>query len=89
MTTRTYESVLKDIEENPDNHCHDFGELSLCCLIDGVFEPSLMDAHQELFGSNGGQRCDVALGPCACGAWHTKDEWPIRMAKSKLSKVHD
>lgn len=23
---------------------------------------------------NAGERCDMAEGPCACGAWHTLDE---------------
>ena len=23
---------------------------------------------------NGGTRCDTAIGPCACGAWHTAEE---------------
>lgn len=23
---------------------------------------------------NGGQKCDMDDGPCACGAWHSKDE---------------
>lgn len=24
---------------------------------------------------NGGQTCDMAIGPCACGAWHSESEW--------------
>jgi hypothetical protein len=25
--------------------------------------------HRD-YGSNGGERCDTASGPCSCGAWH-------------------
>lgn len=21
------------------------------------------------------QRCDMLIGPCCCGAWHTLDDW--------------
>ncbi len=27
---------------------------------------------------NGGQLCDVLVGPCSCGAWHTADEDWVR-----------
>ncbi len=31
------------------------------------------------FYNNGSVRetCDMAQGPCCCGAWHTLGEWPI------------
>lgn len=25
------------------------------------------------------ERCDVAQGPCACGAWHTLEDWPAEI----------
>ena len=63
---------LKDIKEHPERHRHDFGGLHACCTIDGVVDLSLMDAHSQHvdMGTNGGTRCDVTEGPCACGAWH-------------------
>lgn len=36
------------------------------------------------------ERCDMAQGPCACGAWHALTDWPepiaeaIRAQNSKL-----
>lgn len=31
---------------------------------------------------NGGQLCDMAIGPCACGAWHTFTEYtPAQQAE--------
>ncbi len=69
---RTREVVLKDIREHPEQHHHDFGGLAACCMINGVLDTSLMEVHSEYanFGTNGGVRCDVSSGPCACGAWH-------------------
>jgi len=62
----------RDIKEHPENHRHDFIGLQSCCLVDGVMVLHLMDLHSEYasFGTNGGVRCDVSSGPCACGAWH-------------------
>lgn len=60
---------LKDIQEHPEKHHHDFTGLRNCCIINGSIHIHLMDAHPEL-GRNGGQKCDVTRGPCACGAWH-------------------
>lgn len=60
---------LRHIQEHPDQHRHSFWDLSACCMVNGAFDSALMDAHPEL-GRNGGQKCDVAEGPCSCGAWH-------------------
>lgn len=32
----------------------------------------VFDAHQRYvdLGTNGGVRCDVVRGACACGGWH-------------------
>lgn len=66
------EAKLKDIAAHPENHKHTFQALQACCLIDGVLDMRVMDAHAEHadLGTNGGRRCDVVSGPCACGAWH-------------------
>lgn len=66
---RTREDVLKDIREHPEEHRHDFWDLQKCCDIDGAIDLALIDAHPAL-GTNGGVKCDVASGPCSCGAWH-------------------
>lgn len=69
---RTEESALKDIQEHPERHRHDFNGLQSCCIINGALSTLLMEAHKEHanFGINAGIRCDVSEGPCACGAWH-------------------
>lgn len=68
MTAR---EKLDDIKKNPNNHMHTFDELTLCCMVDGAFDCMLMEAHSDIgIGDNGGVRCDVVKGPCACGAWH-------------------
>lgn len=28
---------------------------------------------------NGGQKCDMDVGPCACGAWHSKEEKIVQL----------
>lgn len=60
---------LKDIQEHPEKHLHDFNSLTTCCMVDGAFAIRLMDAHAGLAGWNG-SKCDVKEGPCSCGAWH-------------------
>ncbi len=67
-----YDRKLKDIQEHPENHRHGFGELQACCIVGGAIDLSLMEAHSKYadLGTNGGVRCDVVDGPCACGAWH-------------------
>ncbi len=41
-------------------------------LVGRVLDTALVEAHSVYasLGMNGGQRCDVVSGPCACGAWH-------------------
>jgi hypothetical protein len=29
----------------------------------------ILEAH-DVGRTNGGRKCDVLAGPCACGAWH-------------------
>ena len=36
--------------------------------IDIVGLPDYMDIY------NGGEKCDMAIGPCSCGAWHYRGE---------------
>ena len=64
-------SVIDDIRENPEKHRHTFEELTQCCFVGGALDLALMEAHSQVdLGTNGGVRCDVTEGPCACGAWH-------------------
>lgn len=66
------EAKLKDIQENPDRHRHEYSGLERCCFVDGALDLGLMEAHEKnaSFGYNGGRACDVSRGPCSCGAWH-------------------
>jgi len=66
------EAKLRDIVEHPEKHKHTFHALQQCCMIDGILDTRVMEAHSEhvSLGTNGGHRCDVVSGPCACGAWH-------------------
>ena len=77
---RDKQSVLEDIKNHPENHIHDFDGVSACSVLDNIIDLEILDAHSKYidFGSNGGVRCDVLLGPCACGAWHQKDEPRIK-----------
>lgn len=62
---------LTDIKEHPERHRHDFGGLAACSIVNGVRHIDIVDAHESVLGrTNGGVRCDVTSGPCACGAWH-------------------
>lgn len=63
---------LADIQAHPTNHHHSFEGLHRCCIIDGVLDSRVMEAHETYasLGSNGGRPCDVRSGPCSCGAWH-------------------
>lgn len=45
---------------------------------------------------NGGTRCDMAVGPCACGAWHTVEEaipqadrHPLDIVRSRIPDIAD
>lgn len=33
-------------------------------------QPCIVPLPEGVTRTNGGQRCDVSAGPCACGAWH-------------------
>lgn len=35
---------------------------------------------------NGGTKCDVGHGPCACGAWHSASEDERRVLRGRLRK---
>jgi len=61
---------LKDIQEHPKNHQHDFEGLVRCCTTGVGIDSRLMEAHEKFCSVNGGKRCDVTEGPCSCGAWH-------------------
>lgn len=69
---RTHQDVLQHIKDHPEEHRHAYPVLVACCTIGGAIDLSLMEAHGRYvpLGTNGGTRCDVLSGPCACGAWH-------------------
>lgn len=69
---RTHEGVLKDIQEHPEDHHHDFDGLRECCLVGGILHASLMEAHSDYapVRINNGVRCDVTSGKCSCGETH-------------------
>lgn len=66
------EQLVQQIKLYPEKHKHDMNELIACCMVDGAVDLSLMEAHQKYvnLGTNGGVKCDVVKGPCACGGWH-------------------
>lgn len=68
----TREEKIEDIKMHPEDHHHSFDALTRCCVVDGAVDLSIMQAHQDYApaGTNGGVRCDVTEGPCACGGWH-------------------
>lgn len=75
MSARTYDTVLADIHAHPEHHRHSYDDLVRCCFVNGAIDLSLVEAHSGTVGrTNGGVRCDVELGPCACGAWHEEGE---------------
>lgn len=63
------ELKVKEIQEHPELHKHDYDSLIDCCIVDGAIDLQLIDLHPAV-GYNGGQKCDVIGGPCSCGAWH-------------------
>lgn len=46
-----------------------FNELISYSMIDGAVDLKKID-NAPKYGLNGGEWCDVAEGPCSCGAWH-------------------
>ena len=68
----TRDEKLKDIKKHPEHHRHNFEGLMSCCTTNGALDCSLVDAHGKYvnLGTNGGTKCDVISGPCACGTWH-------------------
>ncbi len=62
----------KDVQEHPENHRHDFNGLISCSLTNGCIDQVLIEAHAKYvnLGVNGGIKCNVVKGACACGAWH-------------------
>lgn len=39
-----------------------------------AIDMQVMQSFEGRYGSNGGKGCDVAEGPCSCGAWHDVSE---------------
>lgn len=72
MTPR--DARLEDIRTHPERHRHAYEELMACCFVDGAIDCGIMQAHENVdLGENGGVKCDVWEGPCACSAWHHVD----------------
>ncbi len=71
-----FDSLLKEINEHPEKHQHTDRELFACCMIDGAFNPVIMDAHSTHPPgvTSNALKHDVISGPCACGAWHNPPE---------------
>jgi hypothetical protein len=45
-----------------------------------TFDDTLIECLTELgLFSNGGEECDVVDGPCACGAWHSRQEMVTKL----------
>lgn len=67
---------ITHIAEHPSDHVHEYLELIECCTINGAIDTSLIEVHSKFvdLGSNGGIKCDSIEGPCACGAWHEKEQ---------------
>ncbi len=53
-----HDSLAVHIEKHERGHKQGFYSTSFCVLPEGF----------EFW--NGGVKCDMAVGPCACGAWH-------------------
>lgn len=41
------------------------------------------------FYSKNSEKCDMALGPCACGAWHHESCWERREKQDILNYIND
>lgn len=55
-------------------------------LVDELFVAHVTKRRLRLL--NGGQQCDVLFdGPCACGAWHSRDELPHRIDRPRCSNA--
>ena len=66
----THKEKRDHIVMHPEYHRHAYNDLVACCMEDGVLNTELLQCHEGAFGSNGGVKCDVMEGPCACGGWH-------------------
>jgi len=62
---------IKHIKAHPELHRHgDLNGLHACAMVDGALDLAIIDAHEGVYGYNGGVACDVRRGPCSCGAFH-------------------
>lgn len=61
------ERLLLEIRDRPEEHRHDFPGLVACAMRpDGYsVDVGIMEAHESA-------GCDVADGPCSCGAFHRR-----------------
>ena len=86
---RKKQTVLDDIKNHPENHIHCFDGVMDCSIFNGAIDSEVLNAHSKHidFGTNGGTHCDVILGPCACGAWHQKDEPRIKEIMKRYPSI--
>lgn len=70
------DAVIEEIKQHPEKHVHEMNALLVCASFNGAINTAVLTAHADYldFGTNGGVKCDVVLGPCSCGAWHMKEE---------------
>lgn len=68
-----HKDALIDIWAHPERHDHhSCVGLMRCCVIDGVLDVGLMEAHPVLIldKASDRSRCDTDEGPCSCGEYH-------------------
>ena len=73
MTTGEFtEKYVKIIYEDRGNVDFDTLIGNSMTSVDGdlAIDPAKMDSAPK-YGLNGSEWCDVAEGPCSCGAWHS------------------
>lgn len=57
-------------------------EAALFGPADCASDPAVVPLPDGLYLTNGGSHCDVLVGPCACGATHTREERMVQQAEA-------
>ena len=60
-------------------------------IWNGFNKNGIVPMPDGIVTKNGGTECDMAAGPCSCGAWHSRKDWQRRitdtvMGYSKMQK---
>ena len=50
--------------------------------IDFIVMPDHIDMHNGIH-----ERCDMLVGPCACGTWHSLKDWEGVIPKEEIEYV--